>query len=492
VTLATLTLELDLDNSGAYATDITAYLISPQSFNISNIGRQEDLDVGGMASLTLALDNATGRFSPQNAAGAYYDNLHPGIGIRLTAHFNAVNYTWFTGIVEDITVDPSVEGQRTTLTAQDMGARLAATDIRLTLMENALTGTIINTLLDNTGIGAPIMPRAIDAGDTRIERVTFDRGEALGYIQRMSQEELGGLFYFNAGIATFEAKSHRWLSPHTVSQATFTERGVLSYAENIRDRISEVILEYPQWEIGASVEPVFQLFGAMPRFIPASGTLTVEAPYGGTIVSNSVTPVANTDYIISSFPGGGDDRTGDVTLDFTDYGGASKAVFTETSGVAAYLLTYAVRGTPIRYSSDLTPVRATPSTPPGIPSTVRFGYDFNSLRAAIQTWADYLAARWGDSQRERLTLTLQAPWPEAHLTDSDMVKILSLKVSDRITVVNTTLPFSSAINGDYHIDLIDLVIDGEHIETTYRLVPVDADFFIWDSSSWDGADVLAP
>ena len=488
----TLTVELDFDNSGVFATDITAYLPAPQTLAISGIGRQEDLSVGGISSLTLTLENKDGHFTPKNTGGAYYNDVHPGIGIRVNFIFNSVTYARFQGIVEEIAVDGSVGGQKAVITARDMAARIDATDVRLSLQEDALTGTIIGALLDETGIPVGIMGRAVDVGDTRLERIAFDRGKALEYINRVSQEELGGLFYMDGSVATFEAKSHRWLSPHTVSQATFSERGILSYAENIRDRISEIILDFPEWDVGIPGSKVFDLF-PVPRFIPPSSTLRIEAPYGGTIVSDTITPIANTDYLISTYPGGGDDRSGDVSLAFTDFGGASQAIFTNNVAVGLYLISYQVRGTPVRYASDLTPIRATPSSPPtSIPAVVRFGYEFNSSRASMQTWSEYLAARWGDVQRERLSLTLQAPWPKADITASDMVQILSRKVSDRITVVSTTLPFSVKVNADYHIDSIDLAIRDDHIEATYRLVPVDVDFFKWDISSWDGADVWAP
>lgn len=76
-----LRLELDLDGSGAYATDITAYLRAGSGVSIIR-GLQSEGGTAGPASMGLTLDNSDHRFSPRNPLGPYYGQLTKNTAIR--------------------------------------------------------------------------------------------------------------------------------------------------------------------------------------------------------------------------------------------------------------------------------------------------------------------------------------------------------------------------------------------------------------------------
>jgi hypothetical protein len=378
----------------------------------------------------------------------------------------------------------------------------AATAFSVQVLSNA-SNPALNFRLHAAGCVPKVnaIPRAIDAGDLRLDRIAFDAGKPLAYIQRVRDSELDGLFFVAPdGTATYHGKSHRWSETHgNTSQATFDERGRVKHIDRLRDRVREVLLNFQRWEVGTE-QPVFVLYGAMPRLIPANDSITVDAPFGGTIVQGTITPVAGTDYTITADAAGlGADRTGDVTLAFEAFGGAARAVFTETSGDDLYLHSFRVLGIPVRPSSDRSPARAEPSTIVPIADVLEHTYRDLANQAAVESWATHLADFFGNKQRPALTLELDAPFPQADITGSDMVQILSLAVGDRITVTNDTLPYSLAYTTRYfYIESIARRINQDSAHALCRLSPVKPDqddatrYFTIGTSTIGGSDPLAP
>src|SRR5262245_55480024 len=75
-------------------TDISSYV---KSFD-TNMGRQRNLERFSAGTATFTLDDSVDRrFDPNNAAGAYYPNVRPGIPIKVTATYNAVTYPVWWG-----------------------------------------------------------------------------------------------------------------------------------------------------------------------------------------------------------------------------------------------------------------------------------------------------------------------------------------------------------------------------------------------------------
>lgn len=338
--------------------------------------------------------------------------------------------------------------------------------------------------------------RNVDGGQSRLGRYQRHRGPALEMVQEVRDNELGALFYFNgAGAAVFEDRHHRWKGDHLTSTVTLTEKDP-DYSEHAADRIKAVILDYPRYVDGTPGTQVWDLDG--PLSIPANGSLRVEADYGGGLVRNTITPVANTDYfVMSAADGSGTDQTGIVTLVFRDFGGGSESIFSNSSSRIVYLTALAIRATPVREASDLSPARYTASGGPVLAGTLSYDYRYNDKEPDIQAWATYLGLRYS-TQRERLSQGLGAAFPEAALT-TDMVSILARQISDRITVVSTALPFAPDVNGAYYIDSMQRRIEGSdgqgyHFAAEWRLSPVDVAYARTGVSMSNGSDghITAP
>lgn len=76
---------LDLDGSGTYATDITAYVQQPPSGPAVKVGRGASAEgsVSSVASAAFGLQNDDRRFSPGNASGPYYGQLGRNTGMQV-------------------------------------------------------------------------------------------------------------------------------------------------------------------------------------------------------------------------------------------------------------------------------------------------------------------------------------------------------------------------------------------------------------------------
>lgn len=79
-------------------TPVSEYLLRPSSVVITR-GRQGDGRTSSPGSMTLALRNDDGRFTPDLTTGAYHPNVRRGRGIRLSAWVNGAWSRRFTGFV---------------------------------------------------------------------------------------------------------------------------------------------------------------------------------------------------------------------------------------------------------------------------------------------------------------------------------------------------------------------------------------------------------
>jgi len=166
-----------------------------------------------------------------------------------------------------------------------------------------------------------------------------------------------------------------------------------------------VELTHALWENGEPGSVVWSLF-PVPRAIGPSATETIEVDYGGGLVRDTITPVANTDYFINTAPdGSGADESGNVTRTFTDYGGGARVVFANTVARTVHLTSLDVRGTPVRTSTDDARISYTPTGAPRFASKLAFSYGLASERVRVSSYATYLGDRYV-TQRERLPAAL--------------------------------------------------------------------------------------
>ena len=328
-------------------------------------------------------------------------------------------------------------------------------------------------------------------GSSVFEYVAPRRVKAGDALRDVALNELGGLIYVDeSGNLTFDTHTHRWnQSASTTSQTTIDESMVsLPLEEDADDLVGKVEIGYVQWEVGTAGTTVFELF-PVPRSIGPNATVVIDIDYGA-LVRDHITPVANTDYFIRSDPSddtAGSDESSNVTMTFDDFGEGAQVTLVNTVARTVHLTSFAVRGTPVRLSSDSPQVSYTPAGASAVASKLRFRYEYLSSEPAARSWAQYLGDRYV-TQRERIPVGL------VNRTAALLTQQTTRKISDRVTITNNNSDRSTKLNGDYYIDTIrqQFNFGAMSLRTVWECTPVDVDMAIWDVSSWDGAPVWAP
>jgi len=321
------------------------------------------------------------------------------------------------------------------------------------------------------------VPRNFDVGQATFSYVAPRRVNALAALQEAAENEMGGWIYVDgSGTLCFEDRHHRWTTAtdtkHTTSQGTIDETMIdLPYTEDADDRVGLVEMHHIAWEAGTAGSTVFQLY-PVPRAIPPNGTLTLNIDYGA-IVRDHIVPVATTDWLCNASPdGGGADETGNVSIAYDDYGGGGQAVLTNSVARTVWLTTFKVRGTPVRSASDTPQITYTPAGAPDFASKLRYSYNLQDKKPAVEAWAQYLGDRYV-TQRERL------PVPLINRNATILTQMLARDISERVTITADNTAHGPKVNGDYYIESIEhrFGMGTKLVETVWGVVPVDNNFW---------------
>tara|TARA_R100001082_G_scaffold111276_1_gene94645 strand:- start:970 stop:2523 length:1554 start_codon:yes stop_codon:yes gene_type:complete len=107
--------------------------------------------------LSVTLNNADRRFSPEYSSGTYYGKLKPGILIKLTSTDPADSTvrTMFIGWVDAIKPTPGVSPDKCVITAQGFNARAALSEVSIPVQEDVTYDAVLDTILENSRIYPP-------------------------------------------------------------------------------------------------------------------------------------------------------------------------------------------------------------------------------------------------------------------------------------------------------------------------------------------------
>lgn len=361
--------------------------------------------------------------------------------------------------------------------------------------------TFIVGAVHKTVEGAAI-DRSVSPGTSRVTNLSYNRQPAANLIEEVRQSELLALFYFDAaGNAVFEDAHFRWeqARSRTAQYAYARSWDALRVSQPIGNRISHVTFDYQEWEEGIANSLVFALT-PVPREIPpkvgsVKGRLAIDIDFEGGLVRGPVVPAANTHYFVNTDPdGAGTDASGDIEQSFEFFGGGAYAVLENDSTSPRWLLSYEMRGRPVRVGTGRTSVTATASAGPEVSLPLLMTFRLNTDRNKLQGAADYFAEKYGPAT-DSLELTISAPWPLANETlhEELLAQVLGSRVSDRVVVDDTACPWSSAVDGEFYIESISpRVLEGGRVSATFALSPADADYLVYDEGEYDNAEIYAP
>lgn len=203
--------------SGVFGTDVLADstgIIVDVSNQVDSIqttrGRNAQADQFQTGQLTLRIVDQNGYFNPQNTASPYYGLLNPMRKVQITATWNSITYSIFSGFITGYsTTTPKDVGDivYTTITAVDAFRLAQNAQISTVAGTSAgqLSGARINKILD--AISWPPSMRDIDAGQTTMQADPGTPRTALEAMQTVEISEYGSLYVNASGSFVFQDRA---------------------------------------------------------------------------------------------------------------------------------------------------------------------------------------------------------------------------------------------------------------------------------------------
>ncbi len=316
------------------------------------------------------------------------------------------------------------------------------------------------------------IPRNVQNGRALLSYFGPFRQISMDALEIVRDSELSGLFYFDGGGSAIYEERTRRLQTFTPVATIADTMYRIDYREDAQDRVERVEFNYLKYDIGAPSSIIWVLELSQSRVIPASGTVSIIAPYGA-LVKDIIKPIANADYRINrNSDGSGADESGTVTFKFIPYGEGSYGELANKAAYDVWIIQYTIRGTPIRPSSDDRVIDYTPVGAPDINNVLSHTYEAQDKSVEVQAWAEFLGNKYV-TQREKLSVVLR-PRTVALLT-----QMMTRRISDRVKLQNTTKPYSTKINGDFYVESIRHSIRqaGFLHETIWGVTPVEVNTY---------------
>ena len=478
-------LEADMDRNGSYETDLLPYTAA----FAGDLSVRRGVNPDGsfqVSTFQLPLDNTSGDWTPELSTSAQFGKVYPAIPVRWRATYDA-NYVLWQGYITDLELDYAPAVRSAQFTAEDIFGLLSHyQDISATVSTTRRTDQGINQILTNVGLTSTDWNLGLGEQTMTVHYAAGD--EAIDAVMEVVRSELGGLLWASAtGKITFEGRSKRlgiavdqtWGDGTTV--VPIHER----YVTNMQQLITRVSVEVTpfvadpaakkasRWGRGSSSE------GGLDDSIAiaAGQTYTVRARYGSP-ASSAITPVATDDYKgNASADGGGTNKTANLTVTFTDYGGEYEAQIRNDDAATVYLTKWGVRGTGRHPElTDSTPIFRYNLPIPLLKIDGTLDLKLNLIDDApttapiAQDYAYYLL-RKGRYPAPRLHLTFA--WKNA----ATITAMLSAEIGQRIDYANTGLTTKgSNVDDIYYIEAIEHSVptpapNGASAFSTITLVP---------------------
>lgn len=466
-TFGTYLLEVNWDGDATdFATGVWTDEISRHVSSEWGYGRDYASQLTGRAiagELVATLKDQDGRFASFNAASALTGKIKPARRVRLRTTAPSAATLW-AGFLDTITpLRDRERGSYAALSCYGPIGYCARRDAAVGVKTNRATGAAVGDVLDD--VGWPAADRTLDTGQITMTRWAVDKQNSLSALRELEETEWGFLGESKAGHVVWEDVHHRLKTPHTASQATFSDAigAALPYVAPMqRDAWREIHNDFEAsvqlWDL-----QLLAVLWTDPEVtsVPALGSRdlwveypTPSSPEQADHVDAWTTPVATTDYVANSASDGtGSDLTASVTVAVSKFPRSMKITLTNAhASLIAYLTTLRARGT-AAYRRDLLTVKAAdPASQTAYGKrSYSLGGKFYPTSAVALAYCQYGLSRYKEP-RPVLEITFRADWSAAHMTEA-----LTRAVSDRITVVASGTGASGAqlgLSRDFFVEAI--------------------------------------
>lgn len=505
--IATYSLQADRNGDGTYGTTLTAVGPSGDAGETLVTGRRGREEVGALkppraGEIGFLLDNG-----PQGGDGAYSvggaSEITAGTRLRLRATYSATTYSLLKMIARRPKQQPGA-GLRPLVEVDGNGtlSRLTGKTVTTQLYQSITTDVAIGHLLD--AAGWPAGERSLDTGKTTLEWWWADGADAWTEILRILNTEGPGAVIYEDGDGNFVFKNrhHRVTNAASIAvQTAFASAagGIeplldgLQYDDGIDGVINDVTFTIRKraaqslaaiWSLG---EDVTLAPGDTKKFFVQDSVNALSGGRTGDPFKGAVAPVLTTDYTLSagSLTTVSLDVLSGVTALLTLTAGSSGATVSGPSGAESDGIT--VRAQAVRVTNE-TAIGSTIDT-----SASQASYGKRSYTAEIvpeiatnvaQDFADAIAG-WYQDGRPRVTAKVLASGADAR-----MIAALARDISDRISVDQSKIGLSAV---EFWIDTIEheIVSPAQHMTTFGCEGATSTTYFVLDTSSLDGVDVLS-
>ncbi len=455
-------IEADWDNDGAFEGGDEDLTVDIQQGSWRR-GRDAELARAIPGSLELVLKNDDGKYSPDNSGSPLSGDLLPGRKIRIRTE--SPDKTHFVGFIEDIIPNPDPDEKTCYVRAIDASAQILATkQLRTPMFAQYASGQAIGDLLDR--VDWPVGERAIDAGQTTMDRWWAHDEPTLENIGKVEEAELGLFYIAGNGYATFEDRHHRLKGDHLTAQSTITATMIaMDYQSRLREIKNEVTIKvYPVVEGSPGTElwrlREFPFLAPQTRdilVIGAGATINVTAVFYAEYddPSTLITPVASTDYTFNTTADGlGDDLTSQltVTIESTFAMGAAVSI-TNNGPLPGFLSLLKLRGTAfVRPDAVSMSAGDVASQAANGRRTHAIDNEFMQNALEAQDFADYILGRKLAPQAYLLV-------EFANVSAAMQTIMLTRDISDRVRITEP----NTGVDDDYFIERLEFDLEGTEI-----------------------------
>jgi hypothetical protein len=312
------------------------------------------LSPGAAGSMSLAVNNSSRKYSPENAASALYGNLDPARNTQAKVTFQSTTSYLFTGRIDDFDIRVSRTDRSVSFSFLDGLALLQGIKLSTPLYQAVRTGQVINIILDAAGWTGP---RDIDYGSTVIPFWWAEGTDAFSAIQDIVKSEGPPAIAYQApdGTFVFRDRHHRLLrTASTTSQATFAAPRLgdctapavsgfhftddaFVYSNGWKDIVNSVSFDVDIRQADLDLSAVWSSSDTISLANGESRVLNVS---GSDPFMNAVVPVVGTDFTLSG--------AGTLTVMLDRTSGASVSVTITAVGGSVQVLSMQLRARAVR------------------------------------------------------------------------------------------------------------------------------------------------
>ncbi len=467
--------------------------------------------VAGQASIIL--NNESGDYSSFNTSSPLAGNLVPGRRVQVQAgggefpfvfEHTFASAPFFTGHIEELVPISDPGGMdRVRLNAWGVLGHYNQKDVEVAMQTSRRTDQAIGDILDAAGF--PSGDRVLATGQTTMTRWWQDRAGFLFALRKVEETEGGFIKENRNGDLEFEDRHHRLKSPHTTSQATFTDAGGSATERYQRveqqDPLPYVFNTFEAQVFVYTVEGLAVLYtheeiGSSSPFLAPGQSRTLWFHAGARVdpqvfaVDAWTTPAATTDYLANTASDlTGTNLTASIGIAVSKFSESMKVTFTnDHATLSTYLPFIQGRGTAVTVSDPIR-VRGTDSTSETAygERTFKAQTRFFPDSAGAQSWCDHSLSIYKDPIP---IITLRV---NANISEEMRAQVFARDISDLITLTatgNANLGISAPffIEGERHT----IGPGGEHW-TEWILSPAAgySNFWVLDVSKLGTETVLA-